>query len=53
MKELRKRDSYVKKMSRGRRFKDIEKAWSAHLRMIEKRHEYVYMFAERSGWLKN
>jgi hypothetical protein len=53
MKELRKRDSYVKKMSRGRQFKDIEKAWSAHLGMYEKRHEYVYLFAERSGWLKN
>lgn len=50
LKALRRRDKYVKKMSRGRRFKDIEKAWASHLGSIEKRHRYVYLFAERAKW---
>lgn len=53
MKELGKRDHYIKKMSRGRRFKDIERAWAEHVREIEHRHRYVYLYAERSGWERN
>jgi hypothetical protein len=44
---------YYKKMSKGRRFPKIERAWVDYVRSIEARHKYVYMFAERSQWQKN
>lgn len=44
---------YVKKMTKGRRFPKIERAWADYVRAIEARHKYLYMFAERSQWQRN
>lgn len=53
LKELGKRSYYVKKLSKGRRFAKMDKAWVAHVREIENRHRFVYLFAERSSWERN
>jgi hypothetical protein len=41
---------YIKKMSKGRRFPKIERAWVEHSRTIEARHRYLFLYAERDNW---
>lgn len=44
---------YIKKMSKGRRFPRIERAWLDHVHVIEARHKFLYQYAERSEWQRN
>lgn len=48
--EMGKMNFYIKKMSKGRKFSKIERAWSEYVKQIESRHRYVYLYAERSKW---
>ncbi len=52
LEEMGKMNFYIKKMSKGRKFSKIERAWNDYVKEIESRHRYVHLYAERSNWEK-